>query len=385
MLKYYGDQVDDHNLSTNDRVLSSNWADTRVTSGYPDVPLVPLSYRRVKLSFTSQSTIRDNYYWGSYSDSSLITAPSMSQTANTDLLTPLLNNARISAIANLNNSMRGSQFSLGVTMLEGRKTINFIALSAKRIIDAYKLVRKGRFAKAADVLSMPKISSRQKRRMRSQLRRGTQGFTDNWLAYRYGVRPLVFDVYNSIDAYHTLALSNLDDIRYKGFSRKQLSSISGFATNEIRARSNFNISAACTDRTNLAVSTLGLDNPLLIAWELIPFSFIFDWFVPVGTWLEAMKTPSGFLYNNGSEGTWYKHSGNYFQPASTSGSLSGYYYSETGPKTAVYDREDFQRTVLSDFPSPSGPPSVEALSNALNLSKAIDAVSILTNLSTKRR
>lgn len=30
-------------------------------------------------------------------------------------------------------------------------------------------------------------------------------------------------------------------------------------------------------------------NPVITGWELIRFSFIIDWFVQVGTWLEAMS------------------------------------------------------------------------------------------------
>lgn len=36
----------------------------------------------------------------------------------------------------------------------------------------------------------------------------------------------------------------------------------------------------------LLIGRLGLNNPALITWELIPFSFVVDWFLPVGTWIE---------------------------------------------------------------------------------------------------
>jgi len=31
-----------------------------------------------------------------------------------------------------------------------------------------------------------------------------------------------------------------------------------------------------------------LTNPALVAWELVPFSFVADWFVPIGSWLTAI-------------------------------------------------------------------------------------------------
>lgn len=37
-------------------------------------------------------------------------------------------------------------------------------------------------------------------------------------------------------------------------------------------------------------------NPVSIAWELIPYSFVVDWFVDIGSYLRNMET--GFLYNS---------------------------------------------------------------------------------------
>lgn len=45
----------------------------------------------------------------------------------------------------------------------------------------------------------------------------------------------------------------------------------------------------------LAAQTgFGVTDPLLLAWELTPFSFVFDWFIDVGSWLEAMSSLNGW-------------------------------------------------------------------------------------------
>jgi hypothetical protein len=38
---------------------------------------------------------------------------------------------------------------------------------------------------------------------------------------------------------------------------------------------------------------LGLTNPALVAWELVPFSFVFDWFIQVGDWLTGLTALQG--------------------------------------------------------------------------------------------
>jgi hypothetical protein len=45
--------------------------------------------------------------------------------------------------------------------------------------------------------------------------------------------------------------------------------------------------ASADNPLSLQASQLGLDNPALLAWELLPYSFILDWYIPV----------SGFLQN----------------------------------------------------------------------------------------
>lgn len=39
---------------------------------------------------------------------------------------------------------------------------------------------------------------------------------------------------------------------------------------------------------------LGLINPALVAWELVPFSFVVDWFLPIGNYLDSLTTFSGY-------------------------------------------------------------------------------------------
>jgi hypothetical protein len=47
------------------------------------------------------------------------------------------------------------------------------------------------------------------------------------------------------------------------------------------------------------LESAGLVNPLEIAWELLPWSFVVDWFIPVGNTLEAMTAGYGLNDNGG--------------------------------------------------------------------------------------
>lgn len=48
------------------------------------------------------------------------------------------------------------------------------------------------------------------------------------------------------------------------------------------------------------LSQLGLINPLEIAWEVMPWSFVVDWFLPVQTWIESMSSQTGLRFKTGT-------------------------------------------------------------------------------------
>ena len=51
-----------------------------------------------------------------------------------------------------------------------------------------------------------------------------------------------------------------------------------------------------TNPNTALLTQLGLTNPLLVAWDIIPFSFVVDWFIPVSTYLKRYNDMAGFSY-----------------------------------------------------------------------------------------
>ena len=48
------------------------------------------------------------------------------------------------------------------------------------------------------------------------------------------------------------------------------------------------------------LSSLGLVNPLEIVWEVTKYSFVVDWFLPIGPWLSALTADVGLSFVTGS-------------------------------------------------------------------------------------
>lgn len=115
-----------------------------------------------------------------------------------------------------------------------------------------------------------------------------------WLAWHFGCEPLVKDLYDLLERLShvmkpqrvTASSSQTLTYRYKANGQtmeevyKQHVRISGIVT-----RTN----------ENLALwNDLNLANPASIAWEIVPFSFVVDWFYPVGSFIGSITDLFGY-------------------------------------------------------------------------------------------
>jgi hypothetical protein len=133
-----------------------------------------------------------------------------------------------------------------------------------------------------------------------------------WLEYSYGWKPLVQDIYTAVNvvqrpfpfrtvrgkAHGKYALS----VPYGNYTTHQYYwGISHYSWDiRLLLQANVSVSNWVAWRAN----ELGLTNPLSVAWEVIPFSFAVDWFVPIGNYLQSLTDFVGLNLED-SFVTWY--------------------------------------------------------------------------------
>lgn len=150
--------------------------------------------------------------------------------------------------------------------------------------------------------------------IRSIKQNGISGIAaQRYLEYVYGWKPLVSDIYGIVDMLKgqggkTLLVSG------RGVSRQQCNPTnSGFTDVSAKARTDI---TSADERAKVtchlwgridpnsaglrALNQLGLLNPASLAWELVPWSFVVDWFVPIGPVLQALTAPAGLIFVDGS-------------------------------------------------------------------------------------
>lgn len=109
-----------------------------------------------------------------------------------------------------------------------------------------------------------------------------------WLSMQYAWLPMVKDVWEG--AQFLDAEFDRQQMVFKGNSKVYASGITKtgaalqrpqwYGRHQVEIRAHLKRQPSVADR-------LGLTDPLSVVWELIPFSFIVDWFVQVGDWLRS--------------------------------------------------------------------------------------------------
>lgn len=156
-------------------------------------------------------------------------------------------------------------------------------------------------------------------------RRKTASFIDalsgSWLEYRYGIMPLIMDIEMIMDEIEgQLGLSCSFIHKKRGTSRYKTSTdyvgtdyvfgeilVDRRTTELIEWKTvttvSYNIDAGWDTTRRLAHWGFSPNQWLSIAWELVPFSFVADWFVNFGAWLAAVM-PKPYIKVLGASTSW---------------------------------------------------------------------------------
>lgn len=229
-------------------------------------------------------------------------------------LTPLNDSPVSEAIRRAETRLRekvgGLTVNLAQAFGERKQTAMLIAQSMERILSVARAARHGDLIDIALQLGYPVKRNIRKGRVYGYDRRTLINPGDRfnlanvWLEYKYGWKPLMQDIYGSIELLNKKIVSDGLSV---GSSANGYYSEEGSLTpkyslkKSTRARLRFHV--RCQDEMVALAASTGITNPALLAWELIPFSFVMDWFIPVGNYLEGLSAYDGFTFLNGSLST----------------------------------------------------------------------------------
>jgi hypothetical protein len=150
----------------------------------------------------------------------------------------------------------------------------------------------------------------------------SKSLANNWLELQYGWKPLLQDIDGSMRALAHYVQNHPCDRTVRASAKKEflsnwnvtygnqpvdsgqsstpltvLSKAERLTVNSVRAWVRFRLNS------NLIsfLSQTGFTSPVNLAWELLPYSFVVDWFLPIGPYLESFSAFEGMTFVDGSQ------------------------------------------------------------------------------------
>lgn len=273
-------------------------------------------------------------------------------------------------------AMKDQKVNLAVAAAEWNKTADMVAQTATAIYSAYRDLRQGNLAGAARHLGVTAPKRARRRFNRSYARNQQDALASGWLELQYGWKPLLSDVYGAAEQAAKLSMPILEGRVQKSKTLEKSSSrtfkVGGDSTTydhlDTRTSSltiKYTVHYVVNSRLTSTVAAVGLTNPLAVAWELVPFSFVVDWFLPIGDTLASLDATVGLSFKMGCVTVFEKQD---IEIRRSGGSGGNNEISSWATKFL-----ECQRTVLTDFPSPAIP----RFKNPFSVSHALSAISLL--------
>lgn len=300
----------------------------------------------------------------------------------------------------LRQEVSGPKGELLTGAVEWRTSLDMISSRVTQISKAYLAVRRFQFAKAASVLGIttPKRLYKLNRKTAQQRKLSP---TSLWLEYWMGWAPLHGDIAHAIN---TLTAGPQTSTKHFSVGVRQSSSRSNKYGNwtpdasryikwikEFSSESTFSAYGDVTvanHNSNLATQ-LGFTNPVLTAWQLVPFSFIADWFVNVGQVLGSLTDFAGLTFTNTGRGE--KHEVKLSSDRYVGDFYWNYWWDASGShQTRVYtytaSRQDAFCTYLYRLPGSLPLPRLDiARFDKLSLTRAATSISLLTEIFLRKK
>ncbi len=200
------------------------------------------------------------------------------------------------------SKIKDQKVNLAVAMAESHKTIEMIADRLSKIGRAALDVKRGKLQRAVKTLGYNRKGPAPKTT--------GKGFSSDWLEIQYGWTPLLSDVYGGyeemrkknetfgqvIGATRTIKIDGPMSSTEPVNGTQCIAHYKGTRTRVTKVSLWYDVDSAGLRQA----SRVGLVNPLEVAWELVPFSFLLDWAFPIGNFLSALDATTGLSFKGGS-------------------------------------------------------------------------------------
>lgn len=264
---------------------------------------------------------------------------------------------------------KDKRVDLSVAWAERKKTANLVCDSIEALLSLKK-----------DLMRKHSLSSGWE-----HSKKLAKDFSSIWLAYRYAWTPTLLDVHGAAVAvakqdagtykrYKVTARAK--DVRESDVTTAVDSSVTcGYTMPTIQSkRERYKLEvkvrydAFLENKLYRGLQDVGVTDPLTTAWELLPYSFVVDWFLGIGDFLDGVNALSGYSFQAGCETIYQEYGVEVHHMPRT----SGVWRTDSITGGATRERKSFNRSVL---PAPTS--QLLFKQQPLNLTRMFDSIALL--------
>ncbi len=271
--------------------------------------------------------------------------------------------ARAEAMANALSRAKSMDFNAGIAFAERKQTSAMLVNSVNRFVAFAVAVKRGNWKEVNKVLQKTsrmtfEVFGDSKGRYRKDYfyKPTSKSFADAWMELSFGWRPLLNDIHGAATSV-ARAFERPEFSRVTGRGREGGHGVSAPSYQfgvEAKYSYEWNTIAVCqfyfdvTNAMSQMLSNHGISNPVAVAWDLVPLSFVVDWLLPVGRYLNNLDSTMGLEFKSGYVTALSKLNAKAY--VTQEGSYSGA-SSFTATEKAIY----LSRDPLSSFPTNAFP------------------------------
>lgn len=191
----------------------------------------------------------------------------------------------IELLSKLVQEWKNTDLNIGVSAAEGKESLGMVSDKLFGLYQAARAMRRGNLGGAIRHFNHP-VPRRHRKRAAKQLSQGD--VSGAWLSVHLGWVPMIQDVYAGLQ--YSESDGGYGIIRTPWIKGEVTCNSAGGSNAPIPRKLDYRSRLVCEVRTPPQwYDRLGLTNPALVAWELVPFSFVVDYFLPIGDSIEALS------------------------------------------------------------------------------------------------
>lgn len=196
-------------------------------------------------------------------------------------------------------AIRADSAQLGADFAERKQAYSSVLAHVASLTKAARAFRSGNIPQGLKALGVKKRT----------VRKSASDMGGVWLEYSYGWKPLVEDIHTAVQAMrrplpHLVAKGKAQGKKHTYAFEPHYPWYTTSTTYDWHFRCLIQAEVSVANEALWTANQLGIINPMAVAWEVVPFSFVVDWFLPIGNYLQSLTDFVGLNLEN-SFVTWY--------------------------------------------------------------------------------